>query len=410
MVLNSICRWNVARPAGMPSWFAIVLASIVASSAVADDLVFPEVQHGKGELRHVHGLPVAIFAGTPEEIGEQHAALLAKPGMPLLRFPKEFITQGGYDSYWPLIVQASKTLLQQTPERYQREMASASKNADFDIDGIGVSNTLLELRRLGCSTLIVQPERSATGGPLFGRNFDFPTLGLLDKYSLVMVFRPDGLHAFAAVGFPGLFGVFSGMNDVGLAVATLDVYQAADGSPRFESTGVPLAFVFRQILEECATIDDAEKLLRNTKATTRMNLAVCDRSGGAVFEITPTNVARREPNDSILPCTNHFRTEGLAVDRPCWRYDRLQKAAEETQLGVDDVKRYLHLANQGELTLQTMVFEPRPLVLHLALGRPPTSALPLLRLELEPLLLGKPPGKTEAISGLPTATSSAAEH
>ena len=382
-------RRHVVGSASVSRWLALWLAVALVSTVAADDSVFPEARHGQGELRYVNGLPVAILAGTPEEIGEQHAALLAKPGAPLLRFPKEFVTQGGYDAFWPLIVQASRTLLLQTPARYQREMAAAAKQADFDADSVGVANTLLELRRLGCSTLIIQPERSATGGPLFGRNFDFPTLGLLDKYGLVMIYRPTGWHAFAAVGFPGMFGVFSGMNDVGLAVATLDVYEAADGSPRFESTGVPLAFVFRQILEQCATVDDAEKLLRNTQATTRMNLAVCDRRGGVVFEITPKSVARREAQDSILPCTNHFRTAGLAVDRSCWRYDRLQQATELARLDVDDVKHYLHRANQGELTLQTMVFEPRGLVLHLALGRPPTSALPLRRLELKPLLLGE---------------------
>ena len=36
-----------------------------------------------------------------------------------------------------------------------------------------------DIKKLGCSTLFVAPERSATGGPLLGRNFDFPTFGVL---------------------------------------------------------------------------------------------------------------------------------------------------------------------------------------------------------------------------------------
>jgi len=55
----------------------------------------------------------------------------------------------------------------------------------------------------GCSSLLIEPSRSATGGPLFGRNLDFYGRGILHKYSLVAVYRPDGKHAFAAVTFPG---------------------------------------------------------------------------------------------------------------------------------------------------------------------------------------------------------------
>ena len=60
-----------------------------------------------------------------------------------------------------------------------------------------------------------------------------------------------------------------------------------------------------------------------------MNLAVCDRDGGAVFEITPQTVVRREASEGILPCTNHFRSAGLVVDQQCWRYEKLSAATAE---------------------------------------------------------------------------------
>jgi hypothetical protein len=41
--------------------------------------------------------------------------------------------------------------------------------------------------------------------------------------------------------------------------------------------------------------------------------------------------------------------------------------------------------NMGPLTLQTMIFEPRSLKLHLAIGSCPSSKLPLKTLELAPL-------------------------
>ncbi|MDZ4658525.1 MAG: C45 family peptidase [Bythopirellula sp.] len=351
--------------------------------------IFPTAKHGRGEVRTINAIPVAILVGSPVEIGEQHAALVAKPGKELLGFPKLIFAEFGIEFFYPLAAQAGKTLMLNAPQRYQQEVAAATKIGKLEPETLAVANTLLELRRIGCSALIVEPKKSATGAMLFGRNFDFPPFGVLDRYSLVTVIRPEGHHAFAAVSFPGLMGVFSGMNDAGLCVATLDVYEAADGSSHFDPTGVPMALTFRQILEECTTVAEAEALLKRTHATTQANLAVCDRERGVIFEITPKQVARRDAKDALLPCTNHFRLPGLAVNEECWRYDSLEVAGEKPTLAVADIQAALHQANQGELTLQTMVFEPRELVLHISLGTPPSSAHKMHRLELRDLLLSK---------------------
>jgi hypothetical protein len=76
----------------------------------------------------------------------------------------------------------------------------------------------------------------------------------------------------------------------------------------------------------------------------------------------------------------------LAASTECWRYPLLARCCNGSdKLDVAAVARKMHEVNQGELTLQTMVFEPGPRKLHLAIGRPPASALPLRTLELEPL-------------------------
>ncbi len=369
------------------SLLLFVLLLLMPSLRAAD--IYPTAKHGRGEVRTINTIPMAILVGTPAEIGEQHAALVAKPGKELLGFPKRIFTEFGIEFFYPLAAQAGKTLMLNAPQRYQQEVAAATKLGKLEPETLAVANTLLELRRIGCSALIVEPKKSASGAILFGRNFDFPPFGVLDRYSLVTVIRPEGHHAFAAVSFPGLMGVFSGMNDAGLCVATLDVYESADGSSHFDPTGVPMALVFRQILEECTTVPEAEALLKRTHATTQANLAVCDREHGAIFEITPKQVVRRDAENALLPCTNHFRMPGLAVNEECWRYDRLQVAGEKPSLAVADIQAALHQANQGELTLQTMVFEPRELVLHLSLGTPPSSAHKMHRLELKNLLLSE---------------------
>jgi hypothetical protein len=357
----------------------------------AEPFRYPEGKHGKGEMKYINDLPVLQLEGKPAEIGEQMAILTAQPAGKLLNYPKDFLKQIKLEFAWPLIVNMGKGLLLHFPPDHLQEMESGVKAAKLDRDLFIAANTMFDIKKvIGCSTLIVEPERSATQAPLFGRNLDFPTLGYLNEYSLVMVVRPEGKHAFAAVGFPGCIGVLSGMNDAGLTLAVLECYSANDNSLKFDAEGTPYALCFRRLLEECTTVDEAEKLLKSLKRTTRINLAICDKKGGAVFEITPKTVAVRRAENGICPCTNHFRTKELGTQAKCWRFPLLEKSKEMEKLGVADVGKKLHEVNQGELTLQTMVFEPATLKLHLAIGKTPTSALPLKTIELAPLLGKKP--------------------
>jgi predicted choloylglycine hydrolase len=221
-------------------------------------------------------------------------------------------------------------------------------------------------------------------------------LGYLPDYTLVTVYRAKGKHAFAAIGWPGMVGVISGMNDTGLAIAALETTGAPkDEGPAFDPKGVPFALCYRRVLEECTTVAEAEKLLRSMKRATTNNLAVCDRKGSAVFEFTPTRLVARRSEKGMCFCTNHFCTAELKLEQPknimttLDRYATLSKALrEEKKLGIAEVQRYLDAANQGEQTLQTMIFEPATLTLHLATaeGKKPASAQKLKKLDLSALL------------------------
>ncbi len=258
--------------------FALFLTAICSTCAYATPpRTYTPTRAEGAELRYVGEIPVAILSGAPEQIGRQHAALLKEPGQAAMDFPKKFAHEFGLEVFWPFMAQAGRTLMLAAPERHRQELASIVQHSGMGDDRLAVANTLLELRRMGCSSMIVEPQRSATGGPLFGRNLDFPTLGELHKYSLLLIYRPEGKHAFASIGFPGLVGTISGMNDAGLALATNDVEQSADGSRKFNPKGTPLACVFRRILEECTTVHEAEALLKSETATTWMNLPARDR-------------------------------------------------------------------------------------------------------------------------------------
>jgi hypothetical protein len=134
-------------------------------------------------------------------------------------------------------------------------------------------------------------------------------------------------------------------------------------------------------------VAEAETLLRAAQRTTLLNLSVCDPQNDAVFEITPNSVAVRHSSGGILACTNHFRTPELAVPllKFCSRYQKLVQARKADELDLSDVAKKLDEVSMRGLTVQTMIFEPATLKLHLAIGSCPSSALPLKTLDLKPL-------------------------
>ena len=354
--------------------------------AAAESLPFQEGRFEEGELKYVNRLPVLSVGGTPEEMGRQEAALTGAVVKVLAPYPQQLMILGGHGQAWDKCVETARTLMSHATQAHRDELQSFAAKAGISLDLLTVANTIMDLHRGGfaCSSLMIEPSKSRTGGTLFGRNLDFYSLGVLDRYGLITIHRPKGKHAFATIGFPGLTGCISGMNDAGLAMAVHEVRAAADGAPLLNSKGMPYALAFRRILEECKTIEEAEKLLRGGERSTIVSLAVCDRQSSGVLEITPRNVVLRRGSDGICVNTNHFRSAPLCLWTVCPRYVLLSKAAAIEKLGVADVFQKLDEVNMGPRTVQTMVFEPGPLLLHVAMGRCPATKGPLEELDLKP--------------------------
>ncbi len=302
----------------------------VSGLPAAEPFRFPAGRQGQAELAYLHGLPVLTVSGTPEAIGEGVGLLAVAPGKRALGFPLDLLKKRRADSLWGFFSLAGNGMVKSFPPEYRTEMDAMVKAGKADRDRVVVGNTFFDLKKVfACSAVALAGERSATGGPILGRNLDYPSLGYLNDYSLVTVYRPRGKRAFVSVGFPGLLGCLSGMNDAGLALGVLEVYDVKDGEKAFNPLGLPYALCQRKILEECGTIAEAKKLLESLPRTTTLNLAMADRQGVAILEVTPGRVVQRNPNDGLAACTNHYCTnllkpaEPLDVNRSFERFQTL---------------------------------------------------------------------------------------
>jgi hypothetical protein len=360
--------------------------------SAAEPFRFPEGKHGKGQLKYIKGIPVLVVAGTPEEIGTQMGVLALKPAAGAVQVFKEVLKEHRLDLLSPILTRLGETQLAKYPEGYRREFEALAKASGVDRNLLLIANSLGELRHLaGCSALMIDAGRSTTGGPLMGRNWDFPPVKGIHAYSLLIVYRPEGKKAFATVSFPGAVAAgceMSALNEAGLAMGGNFIGRSADQAPAVDWTRTPSAVVARRALEECATITEAEKLVRACRPAERGAVVGCDRSGGGVLEITSKTIVLRRGTEGICVGTNHFVTKGLAVPGSCWRWPVLLKAGQMGQLGVADVARKMHEANQGAWTAHTMVIEPRPLKIHLAFGDGKKSAteFPLREIDLGKLM------------------------
>lgn len=390
----------------------------------------------KGELKDADGIPVLVVQGSPEQMGEQIGVLGVRQAKPLFNFPRDYFREESADSilranpkwanrdnefkeaianaeavFWPLVQKKAVSLEDNFPDAHRTELraiADAAGRNGVSYDQLVAGNALFDLEHvspgellLGCSSVIIPPKHSKTKGLLFGRNLDFPHFGYLHQYSLLTVYRsndPKRKHSFASAGFPGFVGCFTGMNDAGLTIASHEVDQPG-ATTLFNPKGVPFAMAYRRVLEECATVGDALKLLDGMERASVTSLVIADPEGGAVIEVTPDALTVRRFKDMPGVCTNHFcvmknpkQTDSF---RTLERYDTLTKSVavkEDQAFDIGDIHRRLHDVrlfdgHNAEITIQTFVFEPAARRVHLSFGdgTVPATAGKLRTLDLNKL-------------------------
>lgn len=274
----------------------------------------------------VRGVRVIYLAGSPEEIGAQHTALLYDR-----MAENERVMWDGFAQLVPFA--PARTLMFDvgrvqhrhmsdnfpaerrreigaeanafTPDPYAGHLPTYQRmvtlHALYDI-ALGFEHSPL----LACTAFGITPEQSADGHAFFARAFDFEAAEVFDADKAVFIVHEDGHIPFASVAWPGFVGVVTGMNAEGVAVA-VHGGRARDTS----TTGMPVPFSLRHVLETARTTDEAVALLRSEEVMVSHIVFVGDASGNMkVVERAPGVPAFVRAGPST---TNHF--EGpLATD------------------------------------------------------------------------------------------------
>ena len=311
--------------------------------------------------------PLVQLHGTPQEIGAEHAQALDNKIQTLHHKYLDVYIGDGAKRF--VALGAAKMFESYFLPEHLTEIDALAKHESMDEREAVLAQCFLDLSPMGvaCSTITLPASASPDHVARFGRNLEFSSLGVADKYSTVFVYKPEGRFKFASIGWPGMIGVLSGMNEHGLCLANMEVPRGVR-----LPTAMPYTLLYRTVLERCKTVSEAIDLIEKTPRQTANNLMLMDATGDrAVLEITPDAVTvRRTADDQPLISTNHQR--GADCDTPgrCWRYDRLHQegSAEFGHIGVPQLETLLARVSPGKPTLQSMIFEPSTRVIYLSTG------------------------------------------
>ncbi len=227
---------------------------------------------------------------------------------------------------------------------------------------------------LACSSFVALPQTTKNKELIYGRNFDFLKGSSLEN--LVTFYEPDKGNSFVSIGWPGMIGVVSGMNDKGLIVGILTAY-----SKDVSFDGIPSCFLTRKVLQYANNIKEAEEIIIKSKRTGPNIILLTDEKEALIIECSATKYALRKPQDGLLCSSNHFlsaiyerdkkRRKTLESGDSEKRYKRMERLLKENS-GQIDIEYGIKILGDDvilkENTLHSVIFLPRTLEFLIAPG------------------------------------------
>lgn len=254
------------------------------------------------------------------------------------------------DSYLKLlrffIIIFNRNIGEHVTEEYRNEIYGISLSCTDEFDFIGtpyerqlnyhgahdIGHAMQDYMLVGCSSFAVWNSYSADSSLIVGRNFDFYMGDKFAQNKLITFCEPSDGYRFVSVGWPGMIGVLSGMNEEGL---TVTINAAKSSIPTSAKT--PISLLTREILQYASTIDEAYAIAQKRETFVSESILISSAKDGraVIVEKSPKETALFTNSEGKIICTNHFQSEEFKVDKKnieniettdtYYRYQRLEE-------------------------------------------------------------------------------------
>jgi hypothetical protein len=277
-----------------------------------------------------NGLWEAYLSGNPIErgvaFGRLSESLLYFQEKVFVDQIRELVPSESYLKFLSFFIRIfNRNLGQYVPMEFREEIYGMSLSCTPKFNFIGppyerqinyhaahdIGHLMHDYMLVGCSSLGVWGKKSKDSSLIIGRNFDFYLGENFAKNKLVVFVNPTTGYKFASVGWAGMFGVLSGMNETGLTVTI----NAAKGSiPK--SAAMPITILAREILQYASTIDEAYAIARKRKTFVSESLLIGSAKDGcaAIIEKLPDSADLYRSKSNQIICTNHYQGAAFSED------------------------------------------------------------------------------------------------
>ncbi|NIA07736.1 MAG: alpha/beta hydrolase family protein [Actinobacteria bacterium] len=227
---------------------------------------------GRSALLQAGKQKILLLQGSPYQIGYAHGRLLPedvkKTVDTVLLVSQAADSQRRGDFFAGTLEEIYKRVEPYIPSRYREELAGLADGAGLDRKQVVLANIFPEM--FHCSGLALMGKATKDGELIHGRILDYMTEVDLQNQAVLMVTKVDGGNACMIAGYTGFIGCVTGMNDKQVAIGEMGM----GGYGQWD--GIPMAFMLRQILEECDTLEQALNLIKRSSRTCEYAYVISD--------------------------------------------------------------------------------------------------------------------------------------
>ena len=326
LLIGALLKHWTARPPPLPADVSILQQKPVARDG--------RTWLGQSWVAKREGLVVIRLKGAPLEMGYASGVLLQEQ-MHTLEDEFLVMVKGYVPQMWKInllksyVIYRNRHLSDFIPADYRTQIHGTilgcsdghpelgdyynrllNYHAAHDISYMMIDNPLIA--PVGCTAFGAWGGATENGHLISGRNFDWEAAEVFSRDRIVILCEPDGGIPFVSLAWAGMAGVVSGMNRAGVSVTINGAPSSLPGQ-----TATPVAIVARDVLQKAHNLDEALKIIRESKVFVSTLWLVGSRADGrfVVVERTPEKTVVREPEGDAIVCANHFEAAELNQEK-----------------------------------------------------------------------------------------------